>query len=80
MNPMVSIVARPGPATPGKELIGDYDVVLVVGRPLGSLVIWDSLCRDNGKAFFAAVSRGSQAFFFSNLGTHTFQQQVGLLM
>ena len=74
---MVNVAARPGPAVPGKELIGNYDVVLVVGRPLGSLVKWDSLCRDHGRAFFAAVSRGSQAFFFANLGTHSFQQQVG---
>ena len=76
MNPMVSIAARAGPAVPSKEIAQDYDIVLIVGQPLGSLVVWDTVCRDNKVKFFAAVSRGTQAFFFSNLGEHTYQPQV----
>ena len=73
---MVSIAARAGPVTPSRDIVHDYDLILIVGRPLGSLVLWDTLCRDNGVAFFAAVSRGTQAFFFTDLGEHTFQPPV----
>ena len=76
MNPMVSIAARAGPAVPSKEIAQDYDVVLIIGQPLGSLVVWDTICRDNKVKFFAAISRGPQAFFFSDLGEHTYQPQV----
>ena len=76
MNPMVSVAARAGPVAPSRDIVHDYDLVLIVGRPFGSLVLWDTLCRDNGVAFFAAVSRGMQAFFFTDLGQHTFQPPV----
>ena len=76
MNPMVSIAARQGPALPSKEIAQDYDVVLIVGKPLGSLVVWDTICRDNNVKFFAAASRGTQAFFFSDLGEHSYQPPV----
>ena len=76
MNPMVSVVARSGSALPSKEITQDYDVVLVVGKSLGSLVVWDTICHDNKVAFFAAVSRGTQAFFFTDLGEHSYQGHV----
>lgn len=73
---MVSIAARKGPALPSKGIVKDYDVVLIVGKPLGSLVGWDTICRESNVNFFAAVSRGTQAFFFSDLGEHSFQLPV----
>lgn len=76
MNPMVSTAARTGPATPSKDLVQAYDVVLIVGQPLGNLVVWDTICRECSVKFFAAVSRGTQAFFFSDLGQHSFQPPV----
>lgn len=79
MNPMVSIAARVGPAVASKEIAQDYDVILIVGQPLGNLVVWNTICRDNNVKFFAAVSRGTQAFFFSDLGEHTYQPQVRIL-
>lgn len=75
---MVSVVAREGSALPSREITQDYDVILMVGKPLGSLVVWDTICRDNKVAFFAAVSRGSQAFFFTDLGDHSYQAHVRL--
>ena len=76
MNPLVKLSAREGPATASKDLIADYDLMLIVGRPLGSLVLWDTLCRDNHVAFFAGISRGGLACFFSDLGSHSYSPVV----
>ena len=77
MNPLVSIVARDSTGdAPSEDLVEGYNLVLIVGKPLGSLVAWDSICRKKGIAFLAAVSRGTQAFFFQDAGDHSYQPPV----
>ena len=83
MNPLVSIAARQNSGndpdedfTQSEELIQGYNLVLVVGKPIGSLIDLDNLCRKNKIAFLAAVSRGTQAFFFQDAGQHSFQPPV----
>ena len=84
MNPLVSIAARQNSGndpdedfTQSEELIQGYNLVLVVGKPIGSLINLDNLCRKNKIAFLAAVSRGTQAIFFQDAGQHSFQPPVG---
>lgn len=79
MNPMISVSAKSVKSEePSEEIVQGFNLVLVVGKPLGSLIPWNKLCRQKGIAFLAAISRGTQALFFQDAGEHSFQPPVSL--
>ncbi len=57
-----------------------YDVVLLANTALGTLLAADAACTVAGAAFLGAASRGTNAFIFVNLHSHTCASAVGALL
>lgn len=81
MNPLVTVSARSGAPEADTDLsyLQDYQVVLLAGANLQTMLRYDQACTSYGVAFYTVTSRGSNSYFFANLHEHAYTITVRML-
>ncbi|KAK9797017.1 hypothetical protein WJX73_007198 [Symbiochloris irregularis] len=74
MNPLVTVSARSGSPEAETDLsfIKGYQVLLLAGANLQTMLRYDQACTAYGVAFYTVISRGSNSYFFANLHEHAY--------